>query len=377
MSNHAPRAIMIALGLLLAGLAVPAAAQDERPLGEEVERAGEPPHERFLYRTRMRTPCARMGISFRGDDTIRVHRVLPGSGADEAGVRAGDVIVSVDGERANQRTMAELSENLEAGDRVRLVVRRGDRNQTIDVIAREDVCPYRTMLSHAPWRAMCAKIDSTRTDDLVECEGVTFFDLRHELEGMHEHLEAMRHQMPRIYTEHADSGVWLRFRGHEGPGDSVFIDLDSVRIMSDAVAMHLDSLSGMIPFAFSMADSIAHYFPRIRMELEEGLEGIHAGGLMLRSMELGARALAGAQLTTLNPDLGEYFETDRGVLVTNVEDGTPAARAGLEAGDVIIAVNGTEVDDLRDVRRQAAAAEETIELTILRRGERRTIELDR
>lgn len=369
MSSHRPRAIMIALGVLLAGLAVPAAAQDERPLGEEVERAGEPPHERFLYRTRMHTPCARMGISFRGDDTIRVHQVLPGSGADEAGVRAGDVIVSVDGESANQRTMAELSENLEAGDRVRLVVRRGDRDQTIDVIAREDVCPYRTMLSRAPWRAMCVQTDSTRADDDVECEGARVFHL-------HKELEALRHRIPRVFTEHADSGVWLRFRGHEGPGDSVFIDLDSVRIMSDAVAMHLDSLGGMIPLAFSMTDSIAHFFPRIRMELEEGLEGVHAAGLMLRSMELGARALAGAQLTTLNPDLGEYFETDRGVLVTSVADGTPAADAGLEAGDVIIAVNGAEVDDVRDVRRQAAAAE-TIELTILRRGDRRTIELDR
>lgn len=403
MLNHRTRATMIALGLLFAGFAAPAAAQDERPLGEEVEPrgrmrteahmrvhgdsaahgrvhwrrgAGEAPDGRFLYRTRMRTPCARMGISFMGDDTIRVHDVLPGSGADEAGVRRGDIILSVDGETANERTMAELSESLEAGDRVRLVVRRGDRSETLDVIAREDVCPYGTMLSRAPWRAMCAKMDSTGTDDLVECEGVTFSDLRHGLEGLQHEFERLRHRMPRIYTEHADSGVWLRFLGPNGPGDSLFIDLDSVRIMSEAVAMHLDSLGGMIPFAFGTNDSLTGLFPRIRMDLED-LEGMRAGALMLHSMELGARALAGAQLTRLNPDLAEYFEAESGVLVTNVEDGTPAARAGLQGGDVIVAVNGIEVEDLRDVRRHAAEADETIELTILRRGERRTINLAR
>ena len=64
------------------------------------------------------------------------------------------------------------------------------------------------------------------------------------------------------------------------------------------------------------------------------------------------------------------------MLVTEVEDGSPAARAGLRGGDVIVAVNGNDVDDVDDVRRHAARAEDgPIELGIMRRGERRTIRL--
>jgi S1-C subfamily serine protease len=117
--------------------------------------------------------------------------------------------------------------------------------------------------------------------------------------------------------------------------------------------------------------------PSIRMDLRAVDEAAHAQGVMLRSMELGARALAGAQLTDLNEDLAGYFEVESGALVTRVEHDTPAARAGLLGGDVIVSVNGAVVEDVGDVRRRAAGHEGDIELIVVRRGERRTIRLDR
>ena len=421
MSKEGFRGLLV-LGLISAALAAPAAAQ-ERPLGEErargdsmdahraeIERhraeferhrvemerharamsealarahrdsAGgmrmhwrdgsfDSAQNRFLYRTRVHTPCARMGIAFSGDDTIRVEDVMPGSGAAEAGVRPADVIVSVNGEPANQRTMSALSGTLEPGERVRLVVRRDGAQQTLDVTAREDICPYRTMLSEAPFRLTCLRPDSASGEALPECDHEFVFDMRGHLAEMH------RERPFRFFTERGDSGVWLRFDGPDGPGDSLFIDLDSVRMMSDAIVLQLDSLRRLMPLRFEHLDSLEMMMPRFEMELRSADEAMNAHGLMLRSMELGARALAGAQLTDLNEDLAEYFEADRGVLVTRVEDDTPAARAGLRAGDVILAVDGQAVGGVGDVRRYAAAAEGPIELSIQRRGDRRTIRL--
>ena len=321
---------------------------------------------RYLYRTNLRTSCARMGFAFEGDDTIIVRQVMDGSGADEAGLEVDDVIISVNGERANGRVMAELSESLEADDRVRIVVRRDGRERSLDVTAREDVCPYRTMLSEAPFRVLCLTRDSTdgvATDE--ECEHEFTFDRR-----AFDKLE-----MPlRMWTESGDTGTWFRLQGRDG-FDSIFVDLDSVRMMSDAIVFQLDSLRELIPFRFEMADSLRMLMPEIEMRMRENEEAMHAHGLMLRSMELGARALAGASMTELNDDLAEYFQAERGVLVTEVEEGTPAARAGLRGGDVIIAVDGHDVNELGDVHRHAARAEGPIELTVTRRGERRTIRL--
>jgi S1-C subfamily serine protease len=65
-----------------------------------------------------------------------------------------------------------------------------------------------------------------------------------------------------------------------------------------------------------------------------------------------------------------------GVLVRAVEDEGPAASAGLEEGDLIVSVGGqsvASVDDLQDAL--AAAGTSTVELTLLRGTEERTVKV--
>ena len=73
-------------------------------------------------------------------------------------------------------------------------------------------------------------------------------------------------------------------------------------------------------------------------------------------MELGRRSAAGAELAEMNEGLRRYFDNVQGgALVIDVSPNTPAARAGLEAGDVIVRAGGREVNGPEDVRRALMA----------------------
>jgi membrane-associated protease RseP (regulator of RpoE activity) len=82
----------------------------------------------------------------------------------------------------------------------------------------------------------------------------------------------------------------------------------------------------------------------------------------------GQSFVAGAQLQTLNPDLASYFQVDRGVLVTEVLEGTPAEEAGLLSGDVITQVGGERVSSLNDLRFGIGYFERPLRLRVVRKG---------
>jgi S1-C subfamily serine protease len=66
----------------------------------------------------------------------------------------------------------------------------------------------------------------------------------------------------------------------------------------------------------------------------------------------------------LSPQLGDYFGTKSGVLVTSVVDDSAAAKAGLKAGDVITSFNGATVDTPAELRRRVQRIEDGEEFTI-------------
>lgn len=57
----------------------------------------------------------------------------------------------------------------------------------------------------------------------------------------------------------------------------------------------------------------------------------------------------GATVTPLSDQLEGYFGVKNGVLVSAVEANTPAAAAGLRAGDIITRINGRTVEGVNDV----------------------------
>ena len=72
----------------------------------------------------------------------------------------------------------------------------------------------------------------------------------------------------------------------------------------------------------------------------------------------------GVSVNTLTDQLGDYFGTKTGVLVTSVQADSLASRIGLKAGDVITAINGATVEDAAELRRRMDRIEEGVEFTV-------------
>jgi serine protease Do len=78
----------------------------------------------------------------------------------------------------------------------------------------------------------------------------------------------------------------------------------------------------------------------------------------------GAGGRLGVTVDTLSPQLAEYFGTKDGVLVTSVESGSAASKAGVKAGDVITSLNGSAIDDPADLRRRIQQLKEGEEFSV-------------
>lgn len=64
------------------------------------------------------------------------------------------------------------------------------------------------------------------------------------------------------------------------------------------------------------------------------------------------RARLGVGVQPLTKELAQYFGAQGGVLVNEVAEDSPAAKAGVKVGDVITSVNGKSVEDAGDLRRE-------------------------
>lgn len=93
----------------------------------------------------------------------------------------------------------------------------------------------------------------------------------------------------------------------------------------------------------------------------------------------GGKTYLGVQLHELNADLADYFavKPDAGVLVLEVEDDSPAEKAGVKAGDIITKVDDETVADPADIQEIISELEEDDEIAIelIQKGKRKTIKV--
>ena len=82
----------------------------------------------------------------------------------------------------------------------------------------------------------------------------------------------------------------------------------------------------------------------------------------------------GVGVTPLTKQLSEHFGVANGVMINEVRTDSPAAKAGLKAGDIIVEVEGKEVKSEIDLIRAIGERKEgDITLTIIRDRNRQTV----
>ncbi len=82
----------------------------------------------------------------------------------------------------------------------------------------------------------------------------------------------------------------------------------------------------------------------------------------------------GVGITPLTKQLAEHFGVEGGAMVNNVRENSPAAKAGLKAGDIIVEADGKPVkSDVDLIRAVGGKKEGSVNLTIVRGGNRQTI----
>lgn len=161
-----------------------------------------------------------------------------------------------------------------------------------------------------------------------------------------------------ITVVRAGANVNLRIAPEAGP--SAFAFTDSLRSSLRGLDVHVPE---MRDFELHMPDDLAVTLPR--MDVNPRL-----------SYSILTRGRLGVGIQDLTDQLAEYFGATGGVLVTSVDDETPAKTAGLKAGDVITKVDDEEVRTTAELRRRLDRAEGEVTLTIIRDRREQTIKAD-
>jgi len=99
-------------------------------------------------------------------------------------------------------------------------------------------------------------------------------------------------------------------------------------------------------------------------------EGDAVDAFRFDSELFGKRAHLGVSLVDLSTELREHFGApkDAGLLVGSVEDNSPADKAGIKTGDIIVSLDGKDVESASELRRALRDKKEgdTVRIEVLR-----------
>ncbi len=92
------------------------------------------------------------------------------------------------------------------------------------------------------------------------------------------------------------------------------------------------------------------------------------------------RGWLGVEIQPVTPEVAESLalKSDKGALVSNAQDESPALKAGLKAGDIITAVDGKDVASPKELAKiiGGVAPGKTVEITLWRDGKTQTVKVD-
>jgi serine protease Do len=120
-------------------------------------------------------------------------------------------------------------------------------------------------------------------------------------------------------------------------------------------------------FGVTIAQEAERAAREMRRNLPDMIDGMRPG--------MATRGRLGVSVQQITPELAEYFGVKSGVLVASVTADSPAAKAGLKAGDVITVVNGKSVASARELVQALPPGEGSheVDLTFVRDKQSRSV----
>ncbi len=321
---------------------------------------------------------------------VVVSSVIHGSPAERAGLRAGDAIVALDGQPLGAFAIQRMAAGLAAGDSVRLRLARGTTVREVTAVAERR--PARVVVAPGPAE--------------IEDRGAPVIELRGDS------LVATNVEPERSWNGPFPPGYWVDYGGGRAefrrlsswaltPLDDRVVNLvqcartarlraEALPLPSPPAAIHARAESlrvalarrALEPHSAPPGPDNFRYLPAPLPPAAEAGEPAPPPALFFSVEEhvaVGMRAVAGAELTTLEPELADYFPgAGDGLLVLRVAPGSPAEAAGLRPGDVITGGNGrnvASVDALRSLLSRRNG--DTVTLRVVRHGQAQTVTIRR
>lgn len=325
--------VLLTVALALSGLGVLSASAAN--LASTAERAAQTEAKAWL------------GVSVaNSDDGVVVQTVVSGSPADDAGLRRGDVIQAVD-ETAIE-TAAQLVDVIGSyapGDEVTLtVVWRGDSREVKVVLGEQ---PSTAALTPQTRPALRGALNLLGLDLELTDEGLL--------------VQAIDPDSPLVDAGFQEGDVITAINGEPIDTSLPGVMLRLFRFNNEPLVFTVQRGGEEIEISVDPATVFG------------GWQGV------MPMMPAARPSQLGVSFQTIDADLAaeKDLPVTEGALIIEVYEDTPAAQAGLQAGDIIVAVNGDAVDARRTLPERLYAYDEgdVVTLTVRRGDEELAIEV--
>ena len=299
-----------------------------------------------------------IGVSLSDENNaVTVQEVAAGSPAENAGIQVGDVIAKVgDADVTNAADVVRAVRSAQPGDTLTLQVTRGSEDVTVDVTVGETSA--QSMMNRGANRGMPG-MRGMMNGNAFSFDGKTWtIEELNENSALYEAGLRAGDQITAINgeTDLTPQALMKSLMGKSDQSIQVTVDRDGQSQTLDVPvsALHELMLGGFGGFPFGSDENGGMGFP---FEFGQRMSGVR----------LGVQVVNLDETTAKEHDL----TVTEGALVTAVEPGSAAEKAGLQVDDVITAVDGDNVTARRPlaVRLYGWKAGDEITLTVLRDGQ--------
>lgn len=312
-----------------------------------------------------------LGVSLQDSDNgVTVAEVVDGSAAADAGVQAGDIITAING--ADVATVEDAKTAIAAlsvGDEVTLDLKRGEETlsltATLGTPAAMPTNSGRPGFDNRGGRGNGGMFQGREL-------GLSYDNTNHTWT-----ITRLSEDSP-LYTAGLREG-------------DVITAVDGEAVDLASLFQHMQSLSGDATVTLTIErDGASQDIQVAASDLTAivgfGGMGFNFGNMphdfsqMMPMFNFGyGNGRLGVTFQTIDAQVAEAnsLSVTDGALITAVDDGSPAADAGLEVNDVVTAVNNEAVDEEHTLRDRLVAYEagDTVTLTVLRGGASQDIQV--